>query len=100
MKFLERMTLYTNASDEEIMEKEKRYDALEEKLGGFPQKTRYRLVLGAEKSTAFIWERIWDSWDAIAETYSREMADPEWAKINQSAPDFGTYKRELYYVLE
>ena len=100
MKFLERMTHYTRASDEEIMEKEKRYDALEERLGGFPPKTRFRLVYGSEKSTAFVWERIWDSWDAIYQAYSREFADPEHAKINQSEPDFGPFRRELFYVME
>jgi hypothetical protein len=100
MKLLERMTHYTNASDAEIMEKEKLYDALEEKLGGFPPKTRYRPLYSAEKNPAFIWERIWDSWEAIYEAYSRELEDPEWAKINQTEPDFGSYRRELFYLLE
>ena len=100
MRILERMTHYTKASDKEIMVKEKLYDALEARLGGFPPKTRFRLLYGAEKSTAFVWERLWDSWEAISEAYMREFADPEFPKINASPPDFGPYQRELYYVLE
>ncbi len=99
MKFIERMIMYTNASTDEVMAKEKQYDALEEKYG-FPPKKRMRVIFGKDKMNTFVWEREWDSFKEMEELYVKSGADPELNALMQVKPDFSQGHREVYYLLE
>ena len=100
MKILERMIQYIYLSDEAIMEKEKKFEAVANRVGGFPPKVRYRTLFGKEKSDVFIWDRVWNSLDEMAAAYGKLHQQPEMAEIRKMPPDFGPALHELYYIME
>ena len=60
-------------------EMEKQFDALEDRLGGFPAKRYYRP--GKMYTNTIVWEREWESFTTMEATYEKEWADPEIKKI-------------------
>jgi len=79
---------------------EKRWDAFEARLGGFPAKRRYRTVCGGPGPSTWVWEREWESFAAMEAAYERAMAKPEWAAL--AAPWKGldeSIADEMYMVL-
>ena len=79
---------------------EKRWDAFEERLGGFPAKRRYRMIYGGLGVSTWVWERQWESFAALEAGYDRAMADPEyialaepWKGLAESIAD------EIYWIL-
>jgi hypothetical protein len=61
----------------EVLAEEKKWDAVESRLGGFPPKRRYQPLAGAESFYTFVWERDWESFAAAEAAYNRLGDDPE-----------------------
>lgn len=76
MRILERhiQTLEKDGRDTYVA-KEKQWQALEERLGGFPTK-RHFSPLSNWTGTTVVWEREWESFAAMEEAYERTRADP------------------------
>jgi len=60
----------------ELEEIDKRYTAVESRLG-FPPKKRYQCLMGSHESNTLIVERQWASMAAMEATYEKAFADPE-----------------------
>jgi hypothetical protein len=60
----------------ELEEIDKKYTAVENRLG-FPPKKRCTCILGSHDSNTLIVERRWDSLAAMEATYEKAFADPE-----------------------
>jgi len=89
-----------NGRWDDVLALEKRWDALEARLGGFPPKRRYRQLFGGLGWSTWVWERQWESVEALSAAVERENADPESAAL--SAPWEGLTENianELYEVL-
>jgi len=86
---------------QELKEIEKKWDAFEESLGGFPPKRRYWTNFGAHDPYLFVWEREWENLAAMEAADDKYSADPESAKTmrdlvseNFTVVEFGPH--ELY----
>ena len=66
----------------ELEEIDKRYDAVESRLG-FPPKKRYRCVMGGYDWNTLIIERQWVSLAAMEATYEKAFADPEHQALSE-----------------
>lgn len=66
----------------ELEEIDKRYDAVESRLG-FPPKKRYRCIMGGHDTNTLIIERQWDSLAAMEAAYEKAFADPEHQALNE-----------------
>jgi hypothetical protein len=55
---------------------DKKYDAVESRLG-FPPKKRYRCYVGGHNTDTLVIERQWKSLAAMEATYEKAFADPE-----------------------
>jgi hypothetical protein len=85
---------------DEVLTLEKRWDALEARLGGFPPKRRYRMAYGGLGWSTWVWESQWESVEEMSVAYKRLDADPECAALEQ--PWEGLVENianELYEVL-
>jgi hypothetical protein len=60
----------------ELEEIDKRYKAVESRLG-FPPKKRYQCIMGSHDTNTLIVERQWNSLAAMEATYEKAFADPE-----------------------
>ena len=69
-----------NGKFQELKEVEKKWEALEESLGGFPLRRRYWAMYGAHDGGTYVWEREWESLAAMEAAYDKRSADPESAK--------------------
>ena len=100
--FVERMTQRVKDGKwRELKELEKRYDTLEEQLGGFPPKRRYWSDFGGLDWGTFVWEREWESLAAMEAAEAKYWADPELAETmrklgSEGREIFGSVKHELY----
>lgn len=90
----------------ELMVEEKKFDALESRLGGFPAKRRYRPLAGAESYNTFIWEREWESQAAADEAYGRWENSKDAEIIAESKKVSESFSKliedgrmELFYVV-
>jgi hypothetical protein len=78
MAILERRILRILAGRwDDVLALEKRWDALEARLGGFAPKRRYRTLSGGLWLSMWVWEREWESLAAAEAAYARMGADPE-----------------------
>ena len=59
------------------LENEKKWDAIERELGGFPAKRRYRPHAARDDSTMFVFEREWGSLAEVETAYERLFASPQ-----------------------
>lgn len=66
----------------ELNEIDKRFDAVESRLG-FPPKKRYQCIMGGHDTNTLIIERQWDSLAAMEATYEKALADPELQALNE-----------------
>ncbi len=60
---------------------DKRYDAIEQRLG-FPPKKRYQCIIGGQDQNTLIIERQWECLAALETTYEKGLADPEFQALN------------------
>lgn len=69
---------------EELEELDKRYAAMEERVG-FPPKKRYRCISGIHGLGDLVIERQWESMAALEAAYEKLLADPEYHKLTQES---------------
>jgi hypothetical protein len=85
---------------DDLLALEKRWDALEARLGGFPPKRRYRMIYGGLGWSTFVWEREWESRAAAEAASARRSADPEFAALSEEGKDLAeNIANEMYLVL-
>jgi len=77
MRVLERHTQTLEKGGWEIyVAKEKRWEEVEARLGGFPTKRHY-WPFSKWNSTVAVWEREWESFAAMEAAYEKFGGDPE-----------------------
>ena len=81
----------------ELDEIDKRYDAVESRLG-FPPKKRYRCIMGGHDWNTLILERQWDSLAAMEATYEKAFADPEHQALNEEVTSIVKSTRGEVYM--
>jgi hypothetical protein len=97
--YMERCTQKVIGSYEQAVALEKKYDALEAKLGNVPPKRRYTAWYSGLPLWTFIWERDWESLTAIENYYKAIWEDPEWVETMTSTDKvFGDAHFELFDV--
>jgi hypothetical protein len=62
---------------------DKRYNAVENRLGFPPTKKRYQCMIGGNDSNTLIIERQWESLAVMEATYEKAFADPELQALQQ-----------------
>jgi hypothetical protein len=65
----------------ELEEIDKKFNAVESRLGFPPNKKRYRCYFGSHNTDTLIVEYEWDSVAAMEAAYEKAMADPEWQAL-------------------
>ena len=86
---------------DELLADEKKWDAVENRLGGFPPKRRYRPIAGVETSDTFVWERDWESFAAAEDAYKRLFEDEEAKALGANSPSLaGDMRSEFFWVLD
>lgn len=72
MAILERrIKLMHHGKAEEVLAWEKKWDAIEERIGGYSPKRYMTSISGSLPWNAWVWEREWESFAAAEETYQR-----------------------------
>lgn len=61
----------------ELNEIDKRFDAVEGRLGFPANKKRYQCMIGSHDSNTLIIERLWESMAVMEAIYEKAFADPE-----------------------
>jgi hypothetical protein len=64
----------------DLDELDKKYIAIESRLG-FPPKKRYQCIIGGHDLNTVIVERQWDSLAAMEEIFTKAFADPEYQAL-------------------
>ena len=67
---------------EELEALDKKYNALEARIG-FPPKKRYQCIFGGHAAGTLIVERQWESMAKMEEGYEKIMAEEEYRKLGQ-----------------
>ena len=101
MRIIERRVMKLHGTFEAFQEQEKRFEALEKRLGGLLPKKHYRLFSGSEDSGTIVWEREWESFAAMETAYER-MGGTEELKVESQAAMAGvvtTERIEIYTTL-
>ena len=97
MAILERhIQVLEKGTREAYMEWEKKWEAIETRLGGFPTKKHYRAVAGSYDMNTVVWEREWESFTVMEAAYTRLFADPEKAGDSTVVSE----RSEYYWVME
>ena len=83
----------------ELEEIDKRYNAVESRLG-FPPQKRYRCIMGGYDWNTLILEREWESLAAMEAAYERAFADPEHRALGKELRSIlKNLRREAYMPL-
>src|SRR4030042_4788183 len=83
----------------ELEEIDKRYNAVENRLG-FPPKKRYQCMMGSHDMNTLIVERQWDSLAAMEATYEKAFAAPEHQALQKEITSIiKSVQMELYMPL-
>ena len=78
---------------------DKKYDAIEAKMG-FPPKKRLQMISGPDEMNTLIVERQWASLAAMEAAYEKLMVNPEWQALYQGSNTILRDSRmELYMPL-
>ena len=84
----------------ELEEIDKKFNAVESRLGFPPNKKRYCCYFGGHNTNTLIVEYEWDSLAAMEAVYEKAMADPEWqALAAKVGPVIQSMQMELYAPL-
>ena len=99
MAYLERH-VQTGVKEKEYREWEKKWEAVEKRLGGFQPKRHYQPLFGAESSGTMVWERDWDNLAAFEAAYTKFDDDPQAVGLFAEHPSIvtGGERTELYWV--
>jgi hypothetical protein len=101
MAILERCTQNVIAKEEDMIALEKKFDALEAKMGHVPPKRRYYAMYGALPAGTMVWEREWENMAAIEAYNDKAMNSPEWASAFQEAAKvFADTHFELFWKMD
>lgn len=84
---------------EAYREREKKYEALEGRLGGFPAKRHYRALACPHDMDTAVWEREWESFTVAEAAYRKMGQDPETAALAADSPILSE-RVEFYSVLD
>jgi hypothetical protein len=98
---VERCTQKVIGSYPDVVALEKKFEALETKIGNVPKKRRLMPRYAGVPVDTMIWEREWESLSAI-EAYQAKANndDPEWDEAYSQAPKvFTDFKFELFEVI-
>jgi hypothetical protein len=96
MAMLERR-IQKDPKQDEYREWEKKWEAIEKRLGGFPAKRHYVLVSGSDDSGTIVWEREWDSFAASEVAYDKLFEDSEAQRLASTAASiYGGERIEFY----
>ena len=66
-----------------LEEIEKKYQAVEQRLGFPSDKKRYQCLIGGHDGNTLIIERPWDSLAVMEATYAKAFADQAWQALTQ-----------------
>jgi hypothetical protein len=88
-----------NGERDAYMDKEKKYQALEGRLGGFPSKRHYAAIACAEDFGTIIWEREWESFTAMEAAYAKFRGDSEFRELADAPSVIVSERIEYYWVV-
>ncbi len=78
---------------------DKKYNAIESRLG-FPPKKRLRCYIGRHDNSTLVIEREWESLAAMEAAYMKVMVDPAWQALTAPFNEIITSaKTEVYLIL-
>jgi hypothetical protein len=77
---------------------EKRFNAVEERLGFPSTKKRYQCMIGGYDSNTLIVERQWDSLAVMEATYEKAFADPEFQALQKEVGSIIESSQEEVYT--
>ena len=84
----------------ELEEIDKKFNAVESRLGFPPNKKRYQCYFGGHDMDTLIVEYEWDSLAAMETAFEKAMADPEWQALGaEVASIIKSNRMELYAPL-
>jgi hypothetical protein len=84
----------------DLEELDKKFNAVESRLGFPPNKRRYQCYFGSHDNNTLIVEYEWDSLAALEAAYAKAMADPEWQALAAKVDDvIKSNQMELYAPL-
>lgn len=66
-----------------LEELDKKYQAVEQRLGFPAGKKRYQCLIGGHDNNTLIVERPWDSVATMEVIYTKAFADPAWQALSQ-----------------
>lgn len=76
---------------------DKRFNAIESRLG-FPPKKRYRCYVGGHNTNTLIIERQWESMAAMEAAYEKAFADSGWQALGAEAVSITESDQHELYV--
>ena len=100
MAILERRVQFKIKSEHAYKEREKVWEDIESRLGGFPAKHHYWLIAGSERSGTMVWEREWESFSAMEAAYNRMMTDSDAQQLGEKGNEIYDGERLEYYFVQ
>jgi hypothetical protein len=79
------------------MEWEKKWEAIEERLGGFPTKKHYRAISGPYGLDTAVWEREWESFSVMEAAYTKMGGDPDVQALSDADSPLASADRIEFY---
>lgn len=99
MKVMERCTQTVEKDGWDVYwSKEKKWETLETRLGGFPTKRHYRPI--SNRQTTIVWERDWESFAAMETAYEKQGADPEAQELAKVPSMITSNYFELFIIVK
>ncbi len=100
MRVLERLIQQVIPGQWEALEAlDKKYDAVEKKLG-FPAKRRYRSLVAGGNTNLLVIEREWESMAAMEAAMEKNFTSPELQQLNDEGTGIiSSNSWELYLIL-
>lgn len=100
MRIMERLTQKVDrASWAKKLALEKRYEAVEARLG-YPPSRRYRAFIGTADTNTRVIERDWSGLGAYLTTVEKAQADPEWQALGAEQIGIVLGNQMELYIIE
>jgi hypothetical protein len=101
MAILERYVQKLKEGEQDAyIEWEKEWEAIEQRLGGFPTKKHYWAWSGALDFGTVVWEREWESFSVMETTYAKGNEDPEARALLATPWPVASQRIEYYRVID